>query len=138
MPEVVLCHAGSLLGRGFLTGRSGDPDSLAPDELRRRDPRFAGEHLERNRVLRDAVRRLAAERGVTPGRLALAWLLAQGEDVAAIPGTKRRARVEENAAAAAITLSAAELARLETAAPRHAWAGDRFSFAAHRTERRAV
>ncbi len=124
----------SPLGRGFLTGTVAT-DALEKDDLRRRDPRFAGEAMERNRALVDEVRRVAAEREATAGQLALAWLLAQGDDIVPIPGTKRRARLGENAAAAAITLSPTELDRLETAAPRAAWTGDRQSFAAYRTTR---
>jgi len=78
---------------------------------------------------------LAAERGVTPGQLALAWLLAQGQDVVPIPGTKRAQRVEENAAATVIELAPADLDRPRDVAPRAAWAGDRHSFAAHHTTR---
>jgi len=124
----------SPLGRGFLTGAV-TTDTFDVDDLRRRDPRFAGQALEHNRALVDEVRRVAAEREVTPGQLALAWLLAQGDDVVPIPGTKRRERLEENAAAAAITLSPTDLDRLEAAAPRAAWSGDRQSFAAYRTTR---
>lgn len=124
----------SPLGRGFLTGAVAT-DTLEADDLRRGDPRFAGPALEHNQALVDEVRRVAAEREATPGQLALAWLLAQGEDVVPIPGTKRRVRLEENAAAAAITLSRRELDRLEAAAPRAAWSGDRHSFAAYRITR---
>ena len=81
------------------------------------------------------MRRVAAEREVTCGQLALAWLLAQGDDVGPRPGTKGRERVEENAVAATITLSPSELERLESVAPRTAWSGDRQSFAAYRTAR---
>ena len=124
----------SPLGRGFLTGTVAT-DTLAADDLRRGDPRFADQALEHNRALVDEVRRVAAEREVTCGQLALAWLLAQGDDVVPIPGTKRRERVEENAVAATITLSPSELERLESVAPRTAWSGDRQSFAAYRTAR---
>ncbi len=124
----------SPLGRGFLTGTVAT-DTLTADDLRRGDPRFDGEAREHNQTLVDDVRRLAVERELTPGQLALAWLLAQGDDVVPIPGTKRRERVQENAAAAAITLSSAELDRLEAAAPRAAWSGDRQPFAAYRTTR---
>lgn len=122
----------SPLGRGFLTG-SVTTEAFGADDLRRRDPRFHGEHLERNLALVGA---LAGERGVTSAQLALAWLLAQGDDVVPIPGTKWRELLDENAAAAAISLSPAELDRLEAAAAREAWSGDRRSFAAHRTARR--
>jgi len=124
----------SPLGRGFLTGTVAT-DTLAADDLRRGDPRFADQALEHNRALVDEVRRVAAEREVTSGQLALAWLLAQGDDVVPVPGTKRRERVEENAAAAAIEVSVSDLVRLEEVAPRAAWSGDRQSFAACRTTR---
>ncbi len=124
----------SPLGRGFLTGDVA-PDAFGPEDFRRNDPRFAGEALERNRLLVEEVRRLAAEHGATPAQLALAWLLAQGDDIVPIPGTRRAARLEENAAAADLTLSPVDLERLETLAPRAAWRGDRQSFAAHRTTR---
>ncbi|CAN5587541.1 aldo/keto reductase [soil metagenome] len=124
----------SPLGRGFLTGDVA-PAAFGPEDFRRNDPRFAGEALERNRLLVEEVRRLAAERGATPAQLALAWLLAQGDDVVPIPGTRRAARLEENAAAADLTLSPVDLERLEALAPRGAWRGDRQSFAAHRTTR---
>ncbi len=122
----------SPLGRGFLTGAV-TADAFAPDDFRRRDPRFHGEHLQRNLALVDEVRRLAAEHDATPPQLALAWLLAQGQDVVPIPGTKHRERIEENAGAVDIELSAADLDRLEALAPRRAWSGDRHSFATHTT-----
>ncbi len=124
----------SPLGRGFLTGALAT-DTLAADDLRRSDPRFDGPALKHNQALVDEVHQFAVEREVTPGQLALAWLLAQGDDVVAIPGTKRRERLEENAAAATITLSSSELEHLESVAPRTAWSGDRQSFAAYRTTR---
>lgn len=123
------------LGRGFLTG-SVDVTALADGDQRRSDPRLTGEHLDRNAAVVAEVRALAAERGVTPGQLALAWLLAQGDDVVPIPGTKRPARLTENAAAADVVLTAADLERLEGVAGRSAWSGDRNSFAAYRTSRR--
>jgi aryl-alcohol dehydrogenase-like predicted oxidoreductase len=119
----------SPLGRGLLSGAVA-VDALAGDDMRRRDPRFAGAELQRNLALVDAVASLAREHDATPAQLALAWLLAQGDDVVPIPGTKRRARVAENVAATELVLSAADLERLEDAAPREAWAGDRMSFAA--------
>ena len=124
----------SPLGRGFLTGAVAT-ETLTPDDLRRNDPRFQGHHAERNRALVGELTRLAADRGVTPGQLALAWLLAQGDDVVPIPGTKRIDRLEENTAAADISLSPADLDRLEATAPRSAWAGDRTAFAADRSTR---
>jgi len=126
----------SPLGRGMLTGAL-PTGGFAADDFRANDPRFAGAELASNLALVDAVRQLATERGVTPGQLALGWLLAQGADVVPIPGTRRQQRVEENAAAASLELSAADLARLDQVAPRSAWAGNRQSFAAHGTVRTA-
>jgi aryl-alcohol dehydrogenase-like predicted oxidoreductase len=124
----------SPLGRGFLTGAVATAD-LDADDFRRRDPRFAGAELTRNEAVLDAVASMAAERGVTQAQLTLAWLLAQGEDVVAIPGTRRAQRVTENIAAAAVRLSPTDLRRIEEIAPRQAWAGDRQSFAARLTAR---
>ena len=124
----------SPLGRGMLTGAL-PSGGFADGDFRGSDPRFQGEQLTRNLALAGAVGRLAAERGITAGQLALAWLLAQGPDVVPIPGTRRPERLAENAAAAGIELSAADLEQLEAAAPRGAWAGDRQSFAAHGTKR---
>ena len=111
----------SPLGRGFLTGTV----RARPSPRRTSDTatRALGRHRERNRALSASVERLAAERGITPAQLALAWLLAQGDDVVPIPGTKRIERLEENAAAADLTLTNADLDRLEAVAPRGAWAG---------------
>ena len=105
--------------------------------MRSRDPRFSGEALERNLELADAVATIARAHQSTPAQLALAWLLAQGEDVVPIPGTKRRDRLAENLPAAELTLTLEDLERLEQVVPRTAWAGDRFSFAAPATERSA-
>jgi aryl-alcohol dehydrogenase-like predicted oxidoreductase len=124
----------SPLGRGFLAGPVG-PADLAAGDFRHRDARFQGANLERNLEAAGRVRELAAELGVTPAQLALAWLLGQGDDVAVIPGTRHAGRVAENAAAAGLRLSPADLRRLESIAPRTAWAGDRDAFAAHRTVR---
>lgn len=126
----------SPLGRGLLTGTL-TASSAAQAPMRAQDPRFAGEALDRNLQLAGAVAAIAREHGATPAQLALAWLLAQGRDVVPIPGTKRRDRLAENLAAATLTLSAEDLERLESAAPRGAWAGDRFSFAAPAIERSA-
>lgn len=115
----------SPLGSGILAGAT----SAAP--FRDRDPRYAGADRDRNLALLGEVQAIAAERGVSSGQLALAWLLAQGDDVVPIPGTRNADRLAENAAAADLVLTAAELDRLETAVPRGAWAGDRNSFAAH-------
>lgn len=124
----------SPLGRGMLTGTL-PAGAFDAGDFRANDPRFSGEDLGRNLALVDTLRFVAAERGTTPGQLALAWLLAQGPDVVPIPGTRSADRVTENATAARIDLSAADLARLERAVPRSAWAGDRFSFAAPHTNR---
>jgi aryl-alcohol dehydrogenase-like predicted oxidoreductase len=124
----------SPLGRGFLAA-SVEPGDLAEGDFRRRDARFQGQSLARNAEVADDVRRLAADLGITPAQLALAWLTSQGGDVVPIPGTRHIPRLEENAAAAAVTLSQSDLERLETIAPRAAWTGDRDAFAAHRTSR---
>jgi aryl-alcohol dehydrogenase-like predicted oxidoreductase len=116
----------SPLGRGFLTGRFHRPEDLAPDDWRRSGPRFQGENFERNRALVDALERFAAGKGVKASQLALAWVLAQGQDLVAIPGTKRLAYLEENAAAADVALSAAERAELDRIAPPGAAAGERY------------
>ena len=107
----------SPLGRGFLTGRFRSLDDLAPDDWRRNNPRFQGDNFQRNLDVVDQVGELARTRGCTPAQIALAWLLAQGEDIVPIPGSTRIARVEENLGALDLTLSAAELAALEALAP---------------------
>jgi len=114
----------SPLGRGFLSGRFKDPDELDSDDFRRDGPRFQGEALEQNRRLVAKVEELAGEKGCTPGQLALAWVLAQGDDVVPIPGTKRRKYLEENVAAADVDLSADDLARIESDLPEAA--GERY------------
>ena len=119
----------SPLGRGFLTGSVGTQD-FGEGDSRRQDPRFSGTDLAQNQEVIDAVATFAAARGVSAAQLTLAWLLAQGDDIVAIPGTRRADRVTENVAAAALSLSPAELERIEQLAPRRAWAGDRQSFAA--------
>ncbi|HEY7926941.1 MAG TPA: aldo/keto reductase [Candidatus Dormibacteraeota bacterium] len=116
----------SPLGRGLLTGTIAGTDSLAPDDTRRaKFPRFAEENLDANVALAQRVAELARERGVTAAQLALAWLLHRGDDVVPIPGTKKPSRVEENAAAADVELSAAEVAHLDAAVPRDAVRGQR-------------
>jgi aryl-alcohol dehydrogenase-like predicted oxidoreductase len=97
------------------------------DTRSRRYPRFAGEAFDKNQVLVEQVKAIAQRRGVTAGQLALAWVLAKGEDVVPIPGTKRRQYLEENAAAAAIRLTSAEVAELEAAVPQHEVAGERYT-----------
>jgi len=117
----------SPLGRGFLTGQLKSPDDFAPDDLRRGLPRFSGENFQRNLDLVEKVRSLAAAKGVTAGQLALAWLLAQGNFVAPIPGTKRRKYLAENLGAVDVTLTSEELAALDAAFPPDAVAGERYS-----------
>ena len=114
----------SPLGRGFLSGRFTSPEELDENDFRRHGPRFTGENLERNLALVEKVREIAAEKGCTPGQLALAWVLAQGEDVVPIPGTKRRTYLEENLAAVDVRLTAEDLARIDAEVP--AAAGDRY------------
>jgi aryl-alcohol dehydrogenase-like predicted oxidoreductase len=114
----------SPLGRGFLSGRFTSPDELDENDYRRYTPRFAAENIERNQALAARVRELAERRGITPGQLALAWVLAQGEDIVPIPGTKRRRYLEENLAAAEVELTAEDLAEIDEALP--AAAGDRY------------
>jgi aryl-alcohol dehydrogenase-like predicted oxidoreductase len=118
----------SPLGRGFLTGRIADPTQLgAGDSRSQRYPRFAAENFSRNQRLVERVRAIAERRGVTPGQLALAWVLAKGNDVVPIPGTKRRTYLEENAAATNIALSSDEVRELEAAVPADEVAGERYA-----------
>jgi aryl-alcohol dehydrogenase-like predicted oxidoreductase len=114
----------SPLGRGFLSGRFTSPEQLDENDFRRHGPRFQGQALEANLALAAKVRELAEEKGCTPGQLALAWVLAQGEDVVPIPGTKRCTYLEENLGAAGVELSADDLARIDDEVP--AAAGDRY------------
>jgi aryl-alcohol dehydrogenase-like predicted oxidoreductase len=116
----------SPLGRGFLSGAITSPDDLAADDYRRKSPRFQGENFYKNLQLVEQVKVIATEKGVTPSQLALAWLLAQGEDIVPIPGTKHRTYLEENVAAVEIVLTPEELNRLETVAPKGVAAGDRY------------
>ena len=116
----------SPLGRGFLTGAIRSPEDFGEDDWRRGHPRFTGEAFTANLRLVDAVRDMAAEKGCTPGQLALAWVLAQGDDVVPIPGTKRRSYLEENVGAAAVRLSDDDLARLSRIAPPGAAVGGRY------------
>ena len=113
------------LGRGFLTGQIKSVDDLAEDDFRRGDPRFQGENLQHNLDLVAKVQELAAAKGVSPAQLALAWVLAQGDDIVSIPGTKRRARLEENLGALDVQLSADELAQIDEAVP--AVSGQRYA-----------
>ena len=114
----------SPLGRGFLTGRYRTLDDLAPDDWRRTNPRFQGENFQKNLDVVAELQRIAAARGCTPAQLALAWLLAQGDDIVPIPGSTRAERVEENAGAVAIALGPDDLSALEALAPRIA--GERY------------
>jgi aryl-alcohol dehydrogenase-like predicted oxidoreductase len=114
----------SPLGRGFLSGRFKSPDQLDEDDFRRYGPRFTGAALEHNLRLVAKVEEIAAEKGCTPGQLALAWVLAQGEDVVPIPGTKRRTYLEENLAAVDVSLGDEDLARIDAEIPQAA--GDRY------------
>lgn len=107
----------SPLGRGFLSGRFTSPDELDADDWRRTQPRFQGEAVQRNAALAAKVREIAAEKGIAPAQLALAWVLAQGEDIVPIPGTKRRTYLEQNAGAVDVELTADELARIEAEMP---------------------
>jgi aryl-alcohol dehydrogenase-like predicted oxidoreductase len=116
----------SPLGRGFLSGAITKPDDLAEDDFRRRNPRFQRENFDKNLELVDRVREIAAEKDVTPGQLALAWLLHRGDDIVPIPGTKRRRYLEENAAASEIELTQDDLARIDEAAPAGVPAGARY------------
>jgi len=116
----------SPLGRGFLTGQIKSIDDLGADDYRRYSPRFQGENFSRNLELVVRVTEIARAKGVTPGQLALAWVLAQGEDIVPIPGTKRRSYLEENAAASEIELTSEDRARLNELSPKGAAAGMRY------------
>ena len=117
----------SPLGRGFLTGRWKSIEDMPEDDTRSaRFPRFAEENFQKNLELADRVREVADGKGITPGQLALAWLLAQGDDIVPIPGTKRREYLEENAGAAGVTLTGDDFASIEEAMPRGSAAGERY------------
>jgi aryl-alcohol dehydrogenase-like predicted oxidoreductase len=117
----------SPLGRGFLAGRFSSPDELDQNDFRRNGPRFTGANLDANLRLAAKVKEIAAEKGVTPAQLAIAWVLAQGDDLVPIPGTKRRTYLEQNAAAADVDLTADDLARIDAELPEAA--GDRYDAA---------
>jgi len=117
----------SPLGRGFLSGDIRSIDDLGADDTRRTNPRFMGENFRRNLDLVEAVKAIAAERGVTAAQLALAWVLAQGEDLVPIPGTRRIATLEENVAAVDMVLTAEDLARIEAVFPKGAASGHRYA-----------
>ncbi len=116
----------SPLGRGFLTGAVKSVADLPEDDMRRGLPRFAEGNFERNMAIVEALRKLASDKGVTAGQLALAWVQSQGDDVVPIPGTKRRKYLEENVAAASLELTADDLAAIAAAAPADAIAGERY------------
>jgi aryl-alcohol dehydrogenase-like predicted oxidoreductase len=118
----------SPLGRGFLTGAITDPGKLGDKDFRTtRYPRFAGKNFDKNTVIVDRVREFAEKLGVKPGQLALAWVMSKGEDVVPIPGTKRRKYLEENAAAAEITLTPEQVSEIEAAVPQDQVAGERYA-----------
>ena len=116
----------SPLGRGFLSGQIQKLEDLADDDFRRHNPRFQGENFDKNLQLVDRVKEIAAAKGVTPSQLALAWVLAQGDDVVPIPGTKRRTYLEQNVAADDIQLNAEELRGIDEVLPVGATSGDRY------------
>jgi aryl-alcohol dehydrogenase-like predicted oxidoreductase len=117
----------SPLGRGFLSGRITSPDDFGEDDFRRNHPRFSGENFARNLELVERVRDLAERKGATPSQLAIAWVLAQGDDVVPIPGTKRRQYLEENLGALEVELTPEDLAAIEEVTPRGSVAGDRYN-----------
>lgn len=123
----------SPLGRGFLTGRWQSPDDLPPDDWRRQNPRFQGENFRRNLEIVERLGAIAARRRCTPAQIAIAWLLAQGDDIVPIPGSKRRERLEENAAAVAVALTPDELREIDTLIPPGMAAGTRYPEGAMRT-----
>jgi aryl-alcohol dehydrogenase-like predicted oxidoreductase len=116
----------SPLGRGFLTGQITKFEDLAADDYRRFSPRFQGENFDRNLALVDRIRQLARQKGCTPSQLALSWVLAQGDDIVPIPGTKRRTYLEENLGALDVALSRNDLAEIDAVAPKGAAAGMRY------------
>jgi len=116
----------SPFGRGMLTGAIKDIEALSPDDFRRNNPRYQGENFARNRAMVEQIEAIAREAGVTPAQLALAWVLAQGDDIIPIPGTKRVKYLEENVKAAEVRLTPHQLAALDEVAPRGAAAGTRY------------
>ena len=121
----------SPLGRGFLSGELRSADDLPESDMRRALPRFQGENFDRNLEIVAKVRELAAAKGATPSQLALAWLLAEGDDIAPIPGTKRRTRLEENLGAADIVLSDAECEAIDAVFPAEVASGERYADMTH-------
>jgi aryl-alcohol dehydrogenase-like predicted oxidoreductase len=116
----------SPLGRGFLTGQFQRFEDLPPDDYRRNSPRFQGENFQKNLDLVARVQEIAKEKACTPAQLALAWVLAQGEDIVPIPGTKRRPYLEENIGALNVDLTPEDLRRIDEVFPKGAAAGDRY------------
>ena len=116
----------SPLGRGFLTGQLKSPDDFAADDYRRNSPRFQGENFTKNLEVVERVKAIAGRKGITPGQLALAWVLARGDDIVPIPGTKRRTYLEENIAAGTVAISAAEMDEIAELLPRGAASGERY------------
>ena len=116
----------SPLGRGFLTGKIQKPEDLPEDDYRRTTPRFQGENFDRNLEIVRRVEEIAREKRCTPAQLALAWVLAQGNNIVPIPGTKRRKYLQENVAALDVDLTSKDLERIEQVAPRDAFAGSRY------------
>jgi aryl-alcohol dehydrogenase-like predicted oxidoreductase len=117
----------SPLGRGFLTGQIRRIEDLAEDDYRRHSPRFQGENFQKNLDLVTEIEKMAQEKGCTPAQLALAWLLAQGEDIVPIPGTKKRSRLEENVGALEVQITAEDRARIDAILPPGAAAGTRYA-----------
>jgi aryl-alcohol dehydrogenase-like predicted oxidoreductase len=116
----------SPLGRGFLTGQLKSPDDFAADDYRRNSPRFMGENFQKNLDLVEKIKAIATGKGITPGQLALAWVLAQGDAIVPIPGTKRRKYLEENVAAGSVAITADEMAAITAVLPRGAASGERY------------
>ena len=116
----------SPLGRGFLTGQLKSPDDFAVDDYRRNSPRFQGDNFTKNLELVERLKSIATGKGITSGQLALAWVLAQGEDIIPIPGTKRRKYLEENSAAGSVVISEGEMTEIKNALPKGAATGDRY------------
>jgi aryl-alcohol dehydrogenase-like predicted oxidoreductase len=117
----------SPLGRGFLSGRVSDTDALSDDDLRKRIPRFQGDNFAQNRRLVERLETFAGDKGATPAQMALAWLLAKGQDIVPIPGTKRRAYLESNAAAVDIALTLDDVTQLDGLFPSDAAVGARYN-----------
>jgi aryl-alcohol dehydrogenase-like predicted oxidoreductase len=116
----------SPLGRGFLTGQAAQPEALAADDFRRHNPRWREDNLKQNLALVEKIKALAAAKGCTPAQLALAWVLAQGEDIIPIPGTRREKYLRDNIGALEVTLTAEDLAQINAAVPAGAAAGTRY------------